>query len=59
MLLLQIFAILLFVGLITLAVLAFIEPGSLTRRSRAERGRRSAQPAPDSSQPQQATSEDQ
>lgn len=44
MLLTQILAIVLFLGLITLAILAFIEPGPLNRRSRNRRGRRPAEP---------------
>lgn len=39
-LLLQLVAVVLFFGLITIAVLAFIEPGPLERRSRDRRGRR-------------------
>lgn len=37
-LLLQLLAVVLFVGLITIAVLAFIEPGPLDRRSRYRQG---------------------
>ena len=39
MLLVQILAAIVFFGLIALAVLAFIEPGPLDRRSRDRRGR--------------------
>lgn len=53
MVLLQILAIILFLGLITLAVLAFIEPGPLTRRSRDRRGRRPPDVEPESTQPKE------
>lgn len=53
MLLLQILAIVLFLGLITLAILAFIEPGPLTRRSRDRRGRRPPAVEPESAPPEE------
>jgi hypothetical protein len=40
MLLWQILALILFFGLILIAVLAFIEPGPLNRRSRTKRGQK-------------------
>lgn len=43
MLLLQILAAVIFFGLIALAILAFIEPGPLDRRSRDRRGRNVAE----------------
>lgn len=52
--LLQIVALVLFIGLITVAVLAFIEPGPLQRRSRDRKGRRP--PAPDA-EPEQTEQE--
>ncbi|MCS6845358.1 MAG: hypothetical protein NZ528_13715 [Caldilineales bacterium] len=45
-LLLQLLAVVLFLGLITIAVLAFIEPGPLERRSRDRRGNRPPPVAP-------------
>jgi len=40
MLLAQILSVVIFVGIIVLVVLAFIEPGPLNRRSRNKRGQR-------------------
>lgn len=52
MLLLQILAAVIFFGLIALAILAFIEPGPLDRRSRDKRGRNVAkQEAADDDEP--------
>jgi hypothetical protein len=44
MLLTQLLAVVIIVGLVTLTILAFIEPGPLDRRSRTRRGQRPPQP---------------
>lgn len=50
MLFLQILAAVVFFGLIVLAILAFIEPGPLERRSRDRRGRSPVPPSGDQKQ---------
>ena len=51
MLLTQLLAVVIIVGLITLTILAFIEPGPLDRRSRNRRGQRPPLPEQESQEP--------
>lgn len=51
MLLTQLLAVVIIVGLITLTILAFIEPGPLDRRSRNRRGQRPPQPGQEPVEP--------
>lgn len=50
--LLQIITVAVFLGLLTIAVLAFIEPGPLDRRSRNRKGQRPPQPGNEDHQSQ-------